>query len=186
MKDNLTNDFNVERNLKQAFARLAESEAPSRDLWPEIENKLKLHVTKAYTPKWIPWAFAATLLISFSCVFLSWNNLQNANELIAKNQLVIESGVNNDIQSQIKLMTQEYSLAKSTLLIQIGNNGARSDSDLMSEVKSNLIIIEQATDELKAAILKQPNNPSLPSLLKTTYQQELVVLSQLAKINLES
>jgi|GEM_PF-2400171 len=186
MESDLIVDMKREKSFNKALNDLPQEEVLSRDLWPDISRQLGARETKAYTPRWIPWAIAATLVVSFSSVFFSLHNLQNAQQLMAQG---FEGDQNNqqfDIQSQINAMEQDYGLAKSALLAQIGMNSAQASSDLMMDVKSNLIIIEQATTELKAAIYQQPDNPSLPKLLKATYQQELVVLSQLAKLDLNS
>ncbi|TQV81462.1 hypothetical protein [Aliikangiella coralliicola] len=181
MEDEPTVDLKKERELAAAIKQLPQQTESSRDLWPEIAARLPKQDTKVYTPRWIPWSIAATLAISFSSAFYSWKNLQTAQRVYADSQRVLSA--KQVIPLQIKAMELEYGLAKSALITQIGLNSSHTNSDLLSEVKSHLLIIEQATKELKAAIVKQPDNPGLPKLLKATYQQELTVLSQLAKLN---
>ena len=175
--------INKEKTLMNGINELAQSAEPTHDLWPGIESQLVARETKGYTPRWIPVAFAATLLLSFVSVFASWNNLQSAQQAIADSEVAIDTNAQNDIQSQLKLMSQEYGLAKAALLAQIGMNSEYTNSNMMTDVQANLMIIEQATNELKAAIIIQPENPNLPKLLKLTYQQELAVLTQLAKLD---
>lgn len=190
MKSESPVDLNKEKDLIKALKALPETANPSRDLWPGIASQLSERETKTYTPRWIPWAIAATLVVSFSSIFVSWNNLQSAQEFIADNRFSQqgdnELALKGDIQAQIESMEQEFRLAKSALLAQIGMNSSQTNMDLMQDVKSNLIIIEQATSQLKAAIIKQPENPGLPALLQATYQQELAVLRQLAKLDVEA
>ena len=174
-------DINKEKKLLEAIQSLPDAETPSRDLWAGIADQLTKRETKTYTPRWIPWAIAATLLLSFSSVFVSWTNLQTANQALAENNISNQKVIG--VHAQLKAMEQEFGLAKSALLSQIAMNSTQTDADLMSDVKSNMIIIEQATNQLKAAIIKQPENPSLQKLLQATYQQELVVLTQLAKLD---
>ena len=174
-------DMNKEKELLRAISSLPDAETPSRDLWTGIAEQLTERETKTYTPRWIPWAIAATLLLSFSSVLVSWTNLQTANQVFAENNNLNQKDM--AVHAQLKSMEQEFGLAKSALLSKIAMNSSQTDADLISDVKSNLIIIEQATSQLKAAIIKQPEDQSLPRLLQATYQQELVVLTQLAKIN---
>ena len=181
MEDDLSVDLNKERELAAAINKLPQKLEASRDLWPDIEARLSKRETKVYTPHWIPWSIAATLAICFGSAFFSWKNLQTAQQVYAESQKALSA--KQTIQFQIEAMGLEYGLAKSTLITQIGLNSAQSNTNLLSEVKGNLLIIEKATKELREAIIRQPDNPSLPKLLKATYQQELVVLSQLAKLN---
>lgn len=178
-----TINIHQEKALIAALRELPKEAEPGRDLWPEIASELAPREIKSYTPRWIPWSIAATLMVSLASFFVSWNNLQSAQQLMAINTVQATRGEISDINLQIKVMEQEYGLAKSALLAQIGSHADEIDNNLLRDVKSNLLIIERATDELKSAINKQPENPSFPKLLKATYQQELVVLSQLAKLN---
>ena len=178
-------DINREKQLMDALASLPESAEPSRDLWPEISHNIAKRETNTYTQRWIPWAFAATLLISFSSVIISWSHLESAQKIVVNNQIFIKNDSKRDIQSQIKSMEQEFGLAKSVLLTQIALNSNKTNANLMQDVQSNLIIIEQATSQLKLAINQQPENPSLPKLLQSIYQQELTVLIQLAKLGID-
>lgn len=186
MKDETIVDLNQDKALSQAMRNLAFEAEPERDLWPEIAAKLPARETKGYNRRWMPVAIAASLVLSLGAVWYSWQNLQQAKAYYVQSQQPSRAQSQVDIHDQIKMMEHEYGLAKSALLAQIGMNAAQSDEDLLTDVKSNLIIIEQATNELKAAIAQQPENPGLLKLLNATYQQELAVLSQLAKLNKES
>ena len=186
MKGETIVELGNKKALDDALQELPDEEAPQRDLWPQIEAQLPVRETKIYNRRWMPVALAASLVVSFGAVWLSWNNLQTAKAFYASSQQGIDEQNQLSIQSQIDTMEHEYGLAKSALLAQIGMNSANSDEDLLADVKSNLIIIEQATSELKAAIAKQPEDPALLKLLNTTYQQELAVLSNLAKLNQDS
>ena len=171
-----------EAELLEALNQLPTDATPETNLWFGIRTHLKVERVKPKARSWVPWAMAATLLISFGIFVASWQNLQQAQRLVAQeqNERSVTSSV---IADEIKMMEQDYGLAKSALLAQIAVKSADIDTDLLSDVKTNLIIIEQATSELKGAIELQPENPALPQLLKATYQQELVVLSQLAKLS---
>ncbi|WP_444997878.1 hypothetical protein [Aliikangiella sp. IMCC44359] len=186
MKEDSVTPLDKEKQLAAALAALPKEASPSRDLWPEIEAELTAPVTpvtKAYKSRWIPIAMAASLLISFAALWMSWSYFEDAKQLYATNHQLKADSKERNIQAQIKSMEHEYSLAKSALLAQIGMNSAHTERNLLADVKSNLIIIEQATQALKSAIMQQPEDPALIKLLNATYQQELVVLTKLAKLN---
>lgn len=186
MTDENTTDLEQERLLKKELASLVKEMPPQRDLWPDIKKRLPASETKIYNQRWMPAALAASLVVSVAAVSFGWHHWQQTQRLIAQQQQHEFKLREDDIQLQIRAMEQDYGLAKSALLTQIGMNSAHSNQDLLADVKANLVIIEQATDELKAAIAKQPQDPSLMKLLNATYQQELAVLSNLARLSKES
>jgi len=197
MKETDLIDLSEERALNEQIASLAKEEAMQNDLWPNIntsitkfETKDRLE-TKYYTARWIPWAIAASLVISLASVTYSWNNLQQAESLFAKLENLQNVDQNklqglayqSSIQFQVDLLEQEFKIAKAGLFSQISMNRAHIDEKLFSEIENQLTDIEQAVVLLKSAIKQQPGNISLPRLLTTTYQQELTVLTQLAKLD---
>lgn len=190
-------DLSQERALNVQIASLAKEESMKNDLWPGIktgiakfETKNRLE-TKYYTARWIPWAIAASLVVSLASVTYSWNNLQHAESLYAKMENQQNANENNSqdlvyqssIQFQMDLLEQEFSIAKAGLFSQISMNRAHIDEKLFSEIENQLADIEKAVVLLKSAIKQQPDNTNLPRLLTTTYQQELAVLTQLAKLD---
>ena len=190
-------DLSRERALNERIASLAKEEAMQNNLWPDIkmsiaklETKSRLE-TKYYTARWIPWAIAASLVVSLASVTYSWNNLQHAESLYARmenqqqpNENKTQDGsYENSIQFQVDLLEQEFRVAKVGLLSQISMNRANIDEKLFLDIENQLADIEQAVVLLKSAIKQQPGNTNLPRLLTTTYQQELAVLTQLAKLD---
>ncbi|MET1255134.1 hypothetical protein [Aliikangiella maris] len=182
------NLFIDDATLADFYAQLPVEQAPERDLWPAIENRLQAPVTKIYNRRWIPLAIAASLLLSIMSLGISWQHLQKAEQTLAQAQLIklqyanVEQATTADVNTQIKAMELEYHAAKSALLMQIGLNQSPTEHNLLAEVSGNLMIIEHATQELKAALAKKPADPLLINLLNSTYQQELAVLSKLVKI----
>lgn len=183
MSDEKYTEQHQDRILQRELSQLATEAPTQRDLWPDIKKRLPVEDTKIYNRRWMPLALAASLVVSVVAVSFSWHSWQQTQHLIALQQQHESELKGDSLELQIKAMEQNYRLAKSVLLAQIGMNSAHIDPDLLTDVKSNLVIIEQATSELKAAIAKQPQDPSLMKLLNATYQQELVVLSKLAKLS---
>ncbi len=196
-------DLSEERALNEPIASLLKEEATPNNLWPdiktrimELETKCRLEKThrleaKYYTARWIPWAIAASLVVSLFSVIYSWDHLQHAESLYAEIENLKKSNENktqervyeNSIQFQVDLLEQEFRVAKVGLLAQISMNRVHIDEKLFLEIKNQLVDIEQAVVLLKSAIKQQPDNSNLPRLLTSTYQQELAVLTQLAKLD---
>lgn len=191
MKETELIDLSEERALNEQIASLAKEEAMQNNLWPNIRASITKLETKYYTARWIPWAIAASLVVSLASVTYSWNNLQHAESLYAKMENLQNVDQNrpqglayqSSIQFQVDLLEQEFKVAKAGLFSQISMNRAHINEKLFSEIENQLADIEQAVGLLKSAIKQQPDNTNLPRLLTTTYQQELAVLTQLAKLD---
>jgi len=209
MKDELV-DLTKERELNLKIQQLESEEVMPNDLWPSIKqiissphikseqpesNQQEQLETKYYTATWIPWAIAASLVISIGSMTFSWNNLQKAENIYAQitqeqsNNLISEKDIGdlNSGQSgliwQVDLMEQEYKLARVGLMSRISMNTRHIDKIILKDIQKNLQEIETANQLLKKAIFEKPEDYSLVSLLQTTYQQELNVLTQLAKLD---
>lgn len=177
-------DLAQERTLNQQIASLAKEQATATNLWPGIKAEITAPVIKQATAKWIPWAIAASLIVSVGSVVFSLSNLRQAEVLYAQIEAQESewSPYQRSVSYQVELMEKEYRQAKIELMKSITMNHSRIDTDIILEVEATLLGIEHATTMLKAAIKEQPDNDRLPLLLKATYQQEISVLTQLAKL----
>lgn len=175
-------ELDKQKQLQQALKSLPQEMEASRELWPEIEANIKGKFTKIYTPRWIPWAIAATLVLSVGSVSWSWRTYQQA-ELLVRNYTAPQVDSIEQTKHALKSMEQEYRLARTALLSQIDFEYGEEQAAMITDVRSQLRIIDKATLNLRKAIELQPNDPNLPKLLKATYQQELAVLSQLVRLN---
>ena len=200
MKESDFIDLNQERRLNLQIASLEKEQAMQNNLWPNIEASIVRPEIKYYTAKWIPWAIAASLIISIGSVTFSWNHLRQAEALyaqidenksnqIALNDRIADKEKNNQLQYrksvsyQVEQMEQEYKLAKVELMKIIAMNPSQIEERLLKDIEKTLIDIEHAALTLKAAINQQPDNNNLPLLLKATFQKEISVLTQLAKLD---
>jgi anti-sigma-K factor RskA len=217
MKNSDSIDLNQERKLASEIQSLAVEGSPSEDLWPAIEKRIRVYEslpklnkpessgnseTKFYRAKWIPWAIAASLVVSLGSLSISWQQLEKAEVLLAELEqpnrsktieaaeaqvsyasLDASSPNEKGLQTQVNLMEQEFKLARVGLMSRIAMNRSKIDKSLLKDIQERLQEVESAADVLKQAIAEQPNNLVLAELLKTTYQQELNVLTQLAKLD---
>jgi len=184
-------DLNQERILNQQIVSLVTEEEPSRNLWSGIESRIKGVNSQSgrnnhNTNSWIWWGIAASLVISVGSLGFSWNHLRQAEILYAQmeiQQMSKKDDYKKTLNYQVDLMEQEFKLAKVGLISQISMNQTHIDKLLFSEIQRDLMGINQAAKQLKMAIEKQPDNAEFPKLLRATYQQELSVLTRLAKLD---
>jgi len=182
MKNEETLDLNKERDLQKHIADLATDEEPGVNLWTGIKAKIEQPKVVSRVPKWIPWAVAASLIISIGSVSFSWQNLQQAKDIYS--QLEAETNYEESRElTQVALIEDSYSIAKASLMKTIFRLNSGIDSQLMSQIEDQLVDIQLAATLLKVAIKKQPTDSQLPLLLKATYQQELEILTQIVKLD---
>lgn len=187
MEEMKTSDLDVHRSLKNAIAELNDEKEPSKDLWPGIKSSLTTKERVSRNSSWFTWGTAATFIVSLGILGVSWNNVKQAEQMMLHAESV-STQYEEKLLVQLENMEREYGLAKSTYLAQIQYNSpslkrVSSSSGGESGITEQLAVFEKATRDLKAAIKAQPSDPNLPNLLRATYQQELAVLSQLARLN---
>jgi len=182
MKNEETLDLDKERELQAHIVDLATEDEPRVDLWPGIKAKIEQPMVTYRTPKWIPWAVAASLVVSIGSVSFSWKNLHQAKEIYSQLKIKTNHEQANGL-TQVALIEDSYRIAKASLMQTIAKSNSSIDRQLMSEIEDNLVDIEFAAALLKVAIKKQPTDSQLHLLLKATYQQELEILTQIAKLD---
>lgn len=84
---------------------------------------------------------------------------------------------------QVDAMEKEFKAARASLMARIAMNGAHIDEALLTQIETELMEIERATLVLKKAMGRQQVDANFTNLLRLTYQQELTVLTQLAKLD---
>ncbi|MBV1909865.1 MAG: hypothetical protein KUG78_11125 [Kangiellaceae bacterium] len=167
--------------------------------------------TKLYKQRWIGWSIAASLIVSIGSVTLGLHQLEKAEAIYAHIELREELHARRDSDAinavqvkssgqshysnssdeiahveyirQLELMEREFKVAKAGLMARISMNQSRIDESLLKKIEVDLLGIETATRLLKNAIGNQPADANFTNLLRTTYQQELTVLTQLAKLD---
>lgn len=183
-----TNDIETHRKYQQGLAELAVEIEPSNDLWPSIAARLSNQSGVASQQRLVNrahrliWGAAAMMLLSIGMFGLSLVQYNKAEYLMAALESQ-SSTVKESFIAHIDTMESNYQLARSSYLAQIDYASLDNEKLNARDLSSQLKDIEIAISQLKTAINKYPDNPNLPKLLKATYEQELLVLSQLAQLN---
>jgi len=180
-------------NTNAALESLDWDLQPERDLWPDIHSNIRFSgkpraypndpmvpsvaqagsVGKKKTIAWLPLGIAACFVFAFGAFVLS--SLSYRNSL---NTYEMQASFIDYQKSQISLIEQQHAQVRAQFVALLnGDHGAISPSTV-SEIQAVLLTIDQASFELKEAILAEPLNKNYAGMLARTYQEELKLLNR--------
>jgi hypothetical protein len=179
--ENMPTDI-VEHSIARQASQLKNEIEPSADLWPNIADKIReLPQQEFHQPKqqtWMPMAMAASLL--FAVVSLGFTGYTNYN--VQQNSLAdLESK-----QSTIDLIEEPFMLARTGYMTSLATDEIQMSEEVRAVLKKNLKIIDDASLEIRAALINNPNDPFLTDALLLTRQKELQLLNQVSNQSLDS
>jgi len=161
--------------------------APERDLWPEIAARLGsrgrvLAFPGPSSQRW-PWrrllasaSVAATLLVALGVLWMHGRTNDDGNTWYA-------GTVDEGLAREIKAAEADFAEAREELLAVLASRRGNLSSETMAVVDENLAVIEQAVNEIHAAIAEDPGSPHLVAMLYSTHQQELEFLNQVVHLS---
>jgi hypothetical protein len=169
---------------------------PERDLWPDVHSNIRFagkpevfveaqdsqslpSASKSAVQRlWRPMSMAACMMLALGAFIISSMSFQRAQDTYQLQASYIEYQ-----KSQISLIEQQHAnvRAQFTALL-AGELGAINPATAI-EVQAVLLTIDNASIELKRAMLKQPTNPNYASMLARTYQHELKFLNKFKTAN---
>ncbi len=161
-----------DRRRGQLAPRLKATHEPEKDLWPMIEHGIQSSQVKQPAFQWMPYALAASLLVSILSISLSGYLYVNQQELTA--QINIEPAT----VSNLELIEKPYIIAKTTYLTEIATDHRQLTPELKEVLRNNLEIIETAASEIHAALKANPNDAFLMDTLIQTREKEIELLRQ--------
>lgn len=181
---------------------------PERDLWPDINSKIRfsgkpeaieelidnaieqplvqeINVNQSSSiiinkgrSIWVPMSIAACLMLAFGAFIMSSLSLQKANQTYDLQANYIEYQ-----KSQIALIEQQHQQVRAQFTALINGEVGQLNPNSVAEVTAALMTIDDASAELKKAILAQPMNANYSSMLARTYQKELKLLNKFKTAN---
>lgn len=161
-------------------AELPQDVAPPRDLWPAIDARLaaepQRRPERAGSFGW-PAALAAGFVVACVSALLTWGLMRDSGPAgpdataTAPAILPVNYGANS------ALGAKELA-ARDQLLVQFRERLARLSPQTREAVVRNLAVIQQAADEINAALAEDPASGLLNELLLGTYRQELQLYSK--------
>jgi len=150
---------------------------PDRDLWPDIHANIRF----AKKPKrsfWVPISIAACMMIAVSAVVMSSLSFQRSQQTYELQASYIEFQ-----RSQIQLMEGQHKQVRAQIAALLNDKQNTFSSVTVSEIEAVLATIDQASIELKDAIISQPMKANHAMMLARTYQKELKLLNQLKSLS---
>jgi hypothetical protein len=170
--------------------------APQRDLWPYVHSNIRFagkpDQATDYEPLknqinsgssmirrlWMPMSMAACMMLAFGALIMSSMSFQRAQDTYQLQASYIEYQ-----KSQISLIEQQHKHVRAQFTALLNGELGSINPTTVAEVQSVLMTIDNASLELKEAILLQPTNTNYASMLARTYQQELKLLNKFKTVN---
>lgn len=154
--------------------------APARDLWPGIAARLGEERVTALRPAfgW-PMALAAGFAVAAVSALLTWGLLREPAMVADPAATVAELPAVLPVSyGRNSALGAEQLAARDALLAEFRLRFERLSPPTREAVLKNLAIIQQAADEIDAALARDPASGLLNNLLVGTYQQELQLYSK--------
>jgi hypothetical protein len=121
---------------------------------------------------------AACMMLAFGALIMSSMSFQRAQDTYQLQASYIEYQ-----KSQISLIEQQHKHVRAQFTALLNGELGSINPTTVAEVQSVLMTIDNASLELKEAILLQPTNTNYASMLARTYQQELKLLNKFKTVN---
>jgi hypothetical protein len=159
-------------------AELPKDVAPSRDLWPGIAARLQESPRRAASFSW-PMALAAGLLVAAVSALLTWGIVREPEvpPQVATLRPADPAIVPVNYGTNSALTARELA-ARDELLVQFRSRLEGLSPQTRETVVRNLAVIQQAANEINAALVQDPASGLLNELLLDTYKRELQLYSK--------
>ena len=161
-----TDCFEVNKKYEEflnKFSSLPKSIQPERDLWEDIKSKtaVKKNYNFNYKIKFLAIAASFIFIILFSAIMFFYSRNINSDTKILRH---------------FNSASGEYNKARESLISTLHSKEVAINKETIDIIESNLLIMDQAINEIKAAINKEPDNQSLVLMLADTYHKETKLL----------
>jgi hypothetical protein len=166
---------NFDDKLDYAARQLTKELAPERDLWPGIEQAIR--VPSRRSMPWLAQAAAVVLLVGASSA---------VTYVVVKDDANPVNGVSSELVFEQAAFGGNYHLgpgfqdARNSLRAQLDVELARLSPEARQDIQANLDVIHNAIVEINAALEKEPDNVLLQSKLLSAYREELSLLRRVS------
>ena len=168
-----------DNKMTMAASQLATEIAPSRDLWPGIEEA----INAPQQPRQMPWfaqAAAVFLLVGASSMvtysvlkYDEANTPQPVVQLIPTNLTFERAAFGGE-----HTLESVYGRAAGDIESSLDRELANLSPEAREDVKRNLAVIRQAITDISQALEEEPNNGFLQELLVDAYRNELALMNR--------
>jgi hypothetical protein len=169
-----------------AASQLATEIAPSRDLWPGIEEAIKAPRAPRQTP-WYAQAAAVFLLVgassmvTYSVVKYDESNTPKAQvqqvQIVPTNMIFERAAFGGE-----HTLESVYGRAAGGVESNLNRELANLSPEARADVQRNLAVIHQAIADISQALEHEPNNGFLQELLVAAYRNELTLMNRIGSM----
>ena len=169
-----------ERHLRLILAQasaLPREVAPPRDLWAGIAQRIETE--RRVRPAWwgpVGLAVAATLVVGVGTALLY------RSEPVTVAPTLMTTPVSLDPTS-IGAAEQEYEQAATALMAALQGRRDTLSPETLASVEKNLLVMDQALTEVRAALGRDPGNPELTRMLVSTHRKKVETLRRVVRLS---
>jgi anti-sigma factor RsiW len=168
------------RSLIEAAQGLDLQTAPDHDLWPAIAARLENEVT-VETPWWLRLAAAGIALAILSLPLSVW--WLGRSDESARSELQSEQPIQPlTVQAELARAEDGVQLPRTDLVTAIERRRDVVPDDTLHVLEENMMLLDRAIGETRAALDDDPQNLSLRMLLAARYQQERKLLQKVSRV----
>lgn len=167
-----------ERHLRLILAQAAalpREVAPPRDLWAGIAERIERE--RRVRPVWwgpVGLALAATLVVGVAAALL------HRNVPVAATPMTTPVSLD---PTSIGAAEQEYQQAASALMAALQGRRDTLSPETLASVENNLLVMDQALTEVRAALGRDPGNPELTRMLVSTHRKKVETLRRVVRLS---
>lgn len=158
-------------------AELPKEIAPARDLWPGIAARLGESPKVVKSFGW-PMALAAGLLVAAVSALLTWGVVRDPTPVQVADTRPADPAIVPVNYGTNSALTARELAARDELLVQFQSRLQSLSPQTRETVVRNLAVIQQAANEINAALAQDPASGLLNELLLDTYKRELQLYSK--------
>jgi hypothetical protein len=166
-------DTDRDDKLIAMASKLSTEISPERDLWPGIEQAIRVPQRSRWTPR-LAQAAAVVLLVGASSMITWMATKDQAQTEYVPTDLVFEQASFGGRYS----LGMGYQEAHRDLQAQLETELQRLSPDARKEVEENLAMIRGAIGQINKALAEEPDNALLQELLLQTYREELAMMKR--------
>jgi len=179
-------DLDQDPELRPWLDALPRSIEPENDLWPGIATRLEPRASRARRPAWRSWALQALAAVLFMALGAGLErrlggpavpSASPEGDATAPAAAVAEAGDFRAVEADYLRAKEE--LWRAVVLRRDVLPRDRLTPETLEVVDRNLRLIDEAIDELHAALERDPGNPRLEELLLASHRQEMHLLQHL-------
>ena len=170
-----------EDRLTEAARQLATEIRPQRDLWPGIEQAIAgSRPQRSSRLPGFAQAAAVVLLVGASSG-LTYLGMKG-DRPVAVERVTPEYAFERTAFGSSYTLGSDYQETRADLLARFEQELERLSPEERQDVEQSLAVIRGAIDDIKAALLQDPDNTLLQDLLMKTYHEELNVMRRVGGV----